>query len=330
MTRDEAYMQRCLDLAAIGAGTTAPNPMVGCVIVHDDRIIGEGYTGPYGGNHAEVNAINSVQDHELLSKSTLYVSLEPCAHYGKTPPCADLIAHHQIKDVVIGCQDPHSKVNGAGIMKLMQAGAALKVGVLEADCMDVNKRFFTFHQKKRPYIILKWAETSDGFVDHIRTDSNSESLKITSKAATTLVHKWRSEEAAIMVGKNTALLDDPSLTTRHFKGKDPVRILLDSNAEISKNLNMFSDDAETIVYTEEARNLESVLADLYNRNINSVLVEGGPTLHGSFLDAGLWDEVRRFVSPMVAGSGVQAATLNLEPTESRTIDTDRLHIYHNR
>ncbi|MCF8464743.1 MAG: bifunctional diaminohydroxyphosphoribosylaminopyrimidine deaminase/5-amino-6-(5-phosphoribosylamino)uracil reductase RibD [Flavobacteriales bacterium] len=340
-------MLRCLGLAQLGAGSVAPNPMVGCVIVHEDRIIGEGYTSPYGGNHAEVNAINSVANASLLPHSTLYVGLEPCAHYGKTPPCANLIIEKKIKRVVIACLDPFAQVNGLGIKRLMEAGVDVKIGVLEAEAQELNRRFFTFHEKKRPYIILKWAETADGFVDGIRSNSSEPSLKITGDTANILVHKWRSEEAAIMVGKNTALLDDPSLTTRKYEGKNPIRILLDAKLEIEEGAHVFSEAAETLVFTESVkskirnlkseiitiqsvRDLDSILTELHNRDIQSVIVEGGPTLHASFYKAGLWDEIRRFVSPLKVENGIKALRLNESPEEATQVGNDSLLIYRNR
>jgi len=354
-------MLRCLELAQLGAGSVAPNPMVGCVIVHDGKIIGEGYTSPYGGNHAEVNAINSVTDASLLPHSTLYVSLEPCAHFGKTPPCANLIIEKNIRRVVIACLDPFAQVNGLGIKRLMEAGIDVKIGVLEAEAQEVNRRFFTFHQKKRPYIILKWAETADGFVDGIRTNANQPSLKITSETANILVHKWRAEEAAIMIGKNTALLDNPSLTTRKYAGKNPIRILLDGKMETPTASNIFNDEAETILFYESTKseirnsklgtrnsqlgtrnseletisvetfhNLKSILSELHTRNIQSVIVEGGPTLHASFYTAGLWDEIRRFVTPITIEKGVKAIPLNETPKEESQIGDNHLLIYRNQ
>lgn len=337
-------MQRCLELALLGAGTTAPNPMVGSVVVYNDRIIGEGFTSPYGGNHAEVNAINSVEDETLLPRSTIYVSLEPCAHFGKTPPCSDLIISKRIKRVVVACLDPFAKVNGLGIKRLVESGAEVKLGVLEKEALELNRRFMTFHQQKRPYIILKWAETADGFVDGNRNDPSEPALKITCEASNILVHKWRSEEAAIMVGKNTAIWDDPALTTRKHAGRDPVRILIDPNLETPRTARILNGDAKTIVFTasnvsntqvdtitvSDTRDLTQILGELYRRDIQSVIVEGGPTLHGSFYQAGLWDEIRRFVAPMEIASGVRAINLAMEPESESVIGSDRLHIYRNR
>lgn len=347
-------MLRCLELAQLGAGSVAPNPMVGCVIVHEGRIIGEGYTSPYGGNHAEVNAIDAVEDASLLPHSTLYVSLEPCAHFGKTPPCTNLIIAKKVKRVVIACLDPFAQVNGLGIKRLLEARIDVKLGVLEAEAQELNRRFFTFHQKKRPYIILKWAETTDGFVDGIRTDANESSLKITCETSNILVHKWRAEEAAIMVGKNTALLDNPSLTTRKYAGKNPIRILLDGKMETPESAKIFNDKAETLVFTEATKSkirnlkseigssnhqtivvenlhdLKSILTELHTRDIQSVIVEGGPTLHASFYNAGLWDEIRRFVAPMSIEKGVKALQLTETPEEETQVGDDRLLTYRNR
>lgn len=330
MSEDEKYMLRCLELAQIGAGSVAPNPMVGSVIVHDGKIIGEGYHQKIGEAHAEVNAINVVEDKSLLPYSTIYVSLEPCAHFGKTPPCADMIVKNKLKRAVIAVQDPFSGVNGAGIKRLVDAGIDVTVGVLESDAMELNRRFFTFHEKKRPYIILKWAETADGFVDRIRKDSSEPALKITSDAANTLVHKWRAEEAAIMVGKNTAILDNPSLTTRRYKGNNPVRILLDSNSATPKTVNIFNSEAETIVFSENARDMEQVLAELYHRDIQSVIIEGGPKLHQSFYEAGLWDEIKRFVAPIEIVAGIKALELNEISEQEIEVGSDQLFIYRNR
>lgn len=323
-------MLRCLELAQLGAGTTAPNPMVGSVIVHQGKIIGEGYTSPYGGNHAEVNAINSVQDESLLPESTIYVSLEPCAHYGKTPPCANLLVDKKIKRAVIACLDPFAKVNGAGIKRLLDAGIDVRIGILEQEALELNRRFMTFHLKKRPYIILKWAETSDGFVDRVRNDTSEKPLKITGTSSNILVHKWRAEEAAIMIGKNTAILDNPSLTTRHFGGNNPIRILLDPRSETPVSSHIFNDEAETIVFNENTSDLTELLAELHRRNIQSIIVEGGPTLHHSFYSTGLWDEVRRFVSPIEIGNGIRSLDIN-EVAETETmVGNDKLFIYRNR
>ena len=344
MSSAEKYMLRCIELAKIGLPNAIPNPSVGCVIVHDNRIIGEGYTSPFGGNHAEVNAINSVEDESLLPESTLYASLEPCAHYGKTPPCANLIIEKKIKRVVIATLDPFSEVNGLGIKRLIEKGVDVKVGMLEKEARESNKRFFTFHEKKQPYIILKWAETSNGFVDSVRASSATESLKITSKPANVLVHKWRAEEQAIMVGKNTVLLDNPSLTTRNFEGKNPVKILLDSNCSSPADSNVLNTQSKTIVLNsvknETDGNTEFVKLDnltdvnqvqdkLYELGIQSILIEGGPTLHKSFYESDNWDEIRRFVSPISTPEGVSALSVEIEPNFTEQVGKDKLYTYRN-
>lgn len=338
-------MQRCLELAQLGAGFTAPNPMVGCVIVNEGRIIGEGYTSPYGGSHAEVNAINAVEDQQLLQQSILYVNLEPCAHFGQTPPCCDLIVERKIPQVVIACVDPFAKVNGAGIKRMMENGIDVKVGLLEADAVEFNRRFFTFHEKKRPYIILKWAETADGFVDHNRTSAETSPLIISGNVANTLVHKWRSHEAAILVGKNTVQLDNPSLTVRHTEGPNPIRVILDQNIGSSPSSHVFDNRHKTLVFNKlkngknditefiqvkDIFDLSEVLSELYKRNILSVLVEGGPTIHNSFFMAGLWDEIRQFRSNNSIGEGIRALSVTRNSEQRLKIGTDLLSIFRNR
>ncbi len=337
---DEPFMQRCLELAQNGAGTAAPNPMVGCVIVHNNRIIGEGFHRKAGEAHAEVNAINSVVDQSLLPDATIYVSLEPCAHFGKTPPCADLIVSKGIKRVVIACLDPFAKVNGAGVKRLIESGAEVRIGVLEKEALELNRRFITFHEKKRPYIILKWAETADGFVDALRREPLQKPMKISCHSSSVLVHKWRSEEAAIMVGKNTVLLDDPTLTTRNYAGKNAVRIVIDPELETPETANIYNDEAETIVFSEktssrsitveDTRNLNAILFELHARDVQSILVEGGPTLHRSFYEAGLWDEIRRLVSPTSISSGVAAMQITNNPESIEPVGQDQLLTYRNR
>lgn len=303
----EYYMERCIQLARLGAGMVAPNPMVGAVLVHNGRIIGEGWHRQYGGPHAEVNCIASVQeaDRHLISASTIYVSLEPCAHFGKTPPCADLIIHHYIPEVVVGCRDPFDAVNGKGIEKLQQAGIKVTTGVLEAACLQLNERFFTFHTKKRPFIVLKWAQTADGF---IARENKSERLLISNSETNTLVHKWRSEEAGILVGTNTALYDNPSLTNRLWTGPSPVRLVLDKDLKLPAHLHVFDRQQATVVFNaqkqEQQENLlyykisfgehivQQLLTALYELKILSVIVEGGNQLLQSFIDAGIWDEAR--------------------------------------
>ena len=323
----EKYMHRCFQLAKLGAGAVAPNPMVGAVLVHDNKIVGEGYHKKYGEAHAEVNCIDSVteENKNLITKSTLYVSLEPCVHYGKTPPCADLIIKNKIPKVVIGCRDVFEQVAGKGIAKLKTAGIEVTTGILEKEAVELNKRFFTFHQTQRPYIILKWAQS---FNDKIAASSKSglnERTLISNEYTNRLVHKWRSEEAAIMVGTDTALYDDPSLATRLWKGKNPVRIVVDMNLRLPSSLKMFDKKVKTIVFNKikqqeeddliyyrlAAENiLEEIINALHEMSIQSVIVEGGAKLLQSFIDAGLWDEARIITNrQMVIGNGIDAPDL---------------------
>jgi diaminohydroxyphosphoribosylaminopyrimidine deaminase/5-amino-6-(5-phosphoribosylamino)uracil reductase len=299
-------MYRCLQLAEQAAGYTAPNPMVGAVLVHGQRIIGEGYHKLYGQPHAEVNCVNSVAaaDQHLMAESIMYVSLEPCAHFGKTPPCADLIIEKKIPHVVIGCRDPFKQVDGKGIEKLQAAGVQVTLGVLEQHARELNKRFITFHTQHRPYIILKWAQTRNGKIGH----DNASRLLISNEFTNRLVHKWRSSAAAILVGTNTALFDDPALNTRLWNGPDPVRLVIDMNLRLPSSLQLFNRTIRTIVFNglqhEEQDNLlyyqvtsdvnivHQVLHALYQLKIQSVLVEGGARLLQSFIDEGLWDEMR--------------------------------------
>ena len=299
-------MYRCLQLAENGSGYVAPNPMVGAVLVYENRIIGEGYHQQYGGPHAEVNCINSVkgEDRDFICRSTLYVSLEPCVHFGKTPPCTDLIIANKIQQVVIGCRDPFKEVNGKGIEKLRAAGVNVAYGVLEKECQHINRRFFTFHSFHRPYIILKWAETANKKIAAAGTDR----LFISNDQTNRLVHKWRSEEASILVGTNTAMLDDPELTTRYWNGASPVRLVVDMDLRLPPSLKIFNDKQRTIIFNtikhEAAGNLNyyqvttdvnlvyQVMNALYQLNIQSILVEGGAKLLQSFIDAEAWDEIR--------------------------------------
>ena len=346
MSTNETYMKRCLDLAVRGLGQVAPNPMVGSVIVCDGEIIGEGYHEQYGQAHAEVNAINAVKDKTLLKKSTLYVNLEPCSHFGKTPPCADLIVEHKIPYVVIGSIDTNSLVSGKGIEKLAKAGIDVKVGVLEEDCKKLNKRFFTFHEKKRPYIILKWAQTADGFIDAKRNEENtSKPIQISNSDSKKLLHLWRSQEQAIMIGTNTALLDNPQLTVREVKGKNPLRITIDKWLRIPKQFNLFDKTTPTLIFTSvdepSQSNLEfvkinfeqavipQVLEELYKRNIHSLLVEGGELLLNIFIDEGLWDSARVFISEKELGKGVKAPILKQKPIVKENISGDKLLFYVN-
>ncbi len=331
-------MQRCLQLAAMGAGKVAPNPVVGAVLVYKDRIIGEGYHQQFGEAHAEVNCINSVADadKELIADSTIYVSLEPCAHFGKTPPCADLIISNKIPNVVIGCRDSFKEVDGKGVEKLKAAGVHVIVGVLEKECVDLNSRFFTFHKHKRPYIILKWAESGDGKIAPLNPEEGGtlayaevNRLLISNEFTNRIVHKWRSEEAAILVGTNTALLDDPSLTTRLWPGNNPLRLVIDKELKLPGHLKLFDGSVKTTVFNynkqDETENLvfhqlnkadnmlTQILSALYEQHIQSVIVEGGSKLLQSFIDEGLWDEARVIVNEQLTiGNGVAAPALKNE------------------
>ena len=328
MTIDELYMRRCLQLARCAAGSTSPNPMVGAVIVCDGRIIGEGYHIRAGEPHAEVNAVNSVakSDKALLGRSTMYVTLEPCSHYGKTPPCCDMIIARGIPRVVIGSTDPNAQVNGAGIERMRAAGVDVEVGVLEAECSRLNRAFFTSQVHKRPYVTLKWAQSADGFIDLLR--DGGQAVKISSSVSQVAVHRLRAQSDAILVGRHTALLDNPSLNIRHWTGRPPLRLVIDKTGSLPGELNLFDGKLPTVVYTacekEEkfGKNVEQVVLDfdkpllpqilshLHSRKINSLLVEGGATLLQSFIDSSLWDEARVEVNPSIElGCGVVAPSL---------------------
>ncbi|UAY52449.1 bifunctional diaminohydroxyphosphoribosylaminopyrimidine deaminase/5-amino-6-(5-phosphoribosylamino)uracil reductase RibD [Ferruginibacter albus] len=297
-------MQRCFELAKLGAGNVAPNPMVGAILVYDDKIIGEGHHKKYGEAHAEVNCINSVKEEEkeLIPKSTLYVSLEPCAHYGKTPPCADLIIKHKIPNVIIGCRDSYDEVNGKGIEKLKAAGVNVIVGILETEALELNRRFFTFYQRHRPYVILKWARSNDNKI----ANADLSRVFISNEEVNRLVHKWRSEEAAILVGTNTALRDDPSLTTRLWQGHNPVRLVIDKELKLPSSLHLFDNTVKTVIFNNvknkeegntsyyqlKTTSLKEILNVLYEQKIQSMIVEGGSKLLQAFIDEGLWDETR--------------------------------------
>ncbi|SDK93157.1 Riboflavin biosynthesis protein RibD [Sphingobacterium mizutaii] len=339
-------MKRCLELAVLGAGKTSPNPMVGAVIVHNGEIIGEGYTSPYGGPHAEVNAVRSVIDQvgeakarELFSESTIYVSLEPCAHFGKTPPCADMIVDMGFKEAVIACLDPFAKVNGLGLKKLQDAGIRTEVGVMEDDAKWVNRRFFTKLKEFRPYVILKWAETADGYFAPVLGQR-----WISNQASKQLVHKWRSEEDAILVGKRTAELDNPSLTVREWQGRNPKRILIDKNLELPESLSIFDEAAETIIFNAkktdwqgnrkyiELENFDlylpqQILYQLYLMDVQSIIVEGGRKTLDLFIQAGLWDEARVFVGAESWAEGIQAPKLIGDLKEEIQVGSDQLKIY---
>ncbi len=328
---DERYMARCLELAACGRFGAAPNPMVGAVIVHNGKIIGEGYHRRCGGPHAEVNAVRSVGDERLLREATMYVSLEPCAHYGKTPPCADMIVEKGIPRVVIGCRDSFDQVDGKGIQKLRAAGIEVTVGVLEKECLELNRAFFTFHGKKRPYITLKWAQSADGYIDKDRNvgDSN-EAVRFSTDETAVRVHRLRALSDAILVGRRTAELDNPSLTTRLWPGTNPLRLVIDRKGTLEKNQNLFDGTTKTVVFTEVFRdfegreNIEQVRLDfgrdilpqitdyLYEHKVQRLLVEGGAVLLQSFIDSGLWDEAFVEEAPFALGGGVKAPNMENE------------------
>jgi diaminohydroxyphosphoribosylaminopyrimidine deaminase / 5-amino-6-(5-phosphoribosylamino)uracil reductase len=342
---EENYMNRSIELALKGAGLVAPNPMVGAVLVHNTTIIGEGWHQQYGLAHAEVNCINDAikkGNKDLISQSTLYVSLEPCSHFGKTPPCADLIVKHKIPTVVVGCRDPFIEVNGKGIEKLEAAGVQVITGVQEKACKELNKRFFTFHQQKRPYIILKWAETADGF---IAGKNSSPRLFISNEQSNRKVHQWRSEEAAILVGTSTALNDDPELTTRLWPGASPVRLVLDIHLKLPVELKLFNREVKTIVFNtiknEEENNLRyykikkegniplQIMQALYELQVQSVIVEGGGILLTSFIAAGLWDEARIIRNnSLLANDGLKAPVFNgTKVQEEKSGNTDTISVY---
>ena len=333
MTNHETYIKRCLFIAKLGLGKTRPNPMVGCVIVYKNEIIGEGFTSPYGGNHAEVNAIKSVRDKSKLKSSTLYVTLEPCSHYGKTPPCSDLIVENKIPNVVIGCFDVNEKVTGKGVAKLKESGCNVIVGILEKECKNHHKRFFTFHIKKRPYIILKWAETLDGFIAP-ESKSERKPIWITNELSRQLVHKWRTEEQAILVGKNTVIQDNPSLTARDWTGENPVRIVLDPDESLSKNLNVFNNEAKTFVICEKDIDYSNKVAEqisdfLFKKNINSVIIEGGSQTLQTFLNSNLWDEARVFIGQKEFKKGIKAPEFKGTLLSEHILNFDILKIYNN-
>jgi len=340
----EQYIKRCLELAQKGIGTTRPNPSVGAVLVVDDEIMGEGFTSPYGGNHAEVNAIQSVGDTELLKKATIYVTLEPCSHHGKTPPCSDLIIRSGIPRVVIGCVDTNSLVAGKGIEKLKNAGCEVIIGVLEEECKKQHRRFFTFHNQKRPYIILKWAETLDGFIAPESRDERKP-VWITNKVSRQLVHQWRAEEHGILVGTKTAIEDNPKLNVRSWKGENPIRIIIDKELKTSKDSHVYDTSVKTIFVTEEeshqegslffeqvdfSKSLGKQICDvLYKHSIQSIIIEGGSRTLQTFIDENLWDEARVFKGKLEFGKGVEAPSFDRKEQSIQTIETDELKIYRN-
>lgn len=330
-------MQRALELARLGLGNVSPNPMVGCVIVKDGKIIGEGHHEQYGGPHAEVNAVQAVKDQSLLPQSTAYVTLEPCSHFGKTPPCADLLVRHQVKRVVICNEDPNPLVAGQGIERLRNAGIEVEIGLLREEGRVLNRRFFTAFEKKRPYVILKWAQTTDGFVAR----ENYDSKWISNTYSRQLVHKWRAEEDAILVGTNTARYDNPSLTTRDWKGKNPVRFFIDRTLELNKGMHLMDGTVPTYCFTEgegeNRQNLtfiqqeqiapEAILASISELKIQSLIIEGGSGLLNSFIERGLWDEARVFIAPHTFGKGIAAPHISGELLSAEDVLGDRLLIH---
>ncbi len=339
-------MLRCIELAKNGLGTTYPNPLVGSVIVHNDRIIGEGFHFKAGHPHAEVNAIMSVSETDLLKKATIYVSLEPCSHFGKTPPCADLIIEKGIKKVVIGSTDPNPKVAGRGIKKLMEAGCDVILGVSEIECTELNKRFFTFHRKKRPYIFLKWAETADGFIaPKNETRKETKPVWITNEFSRQLAHKIRSEEMAILVGTNTVLQDNPSLTVRDWSGENPVRVVIDRNLKITKDFSVLDGKVKTIVFNEknasEKESLEFIKIDfsenlpkqicnvLFEKDIQSLIIEGGAKTLQTFINLNLWDEALVFKSNISFGKGISVSIFKGKFMSETKIKNDTFRTFKN-
>lgn len=345
MKVQEKYIKRCIELAKNGLGTTYPNPLVGCVIIFENTIIGEGWHKKSGASHAEVIAIESVQNKELLSSSTLYVSLEPCSHFGKTPPCADLILKYKIPNVVIGTVDPNSKVAGKGIQKLKDSGVNVTFGILEKEGNELNKRFFTFHRKNRPYIILKWAESADGFISP-KNKTEQKPVWISNEYSRQLVHKWRSEEQAILVGTQTIIDDNPSLTVRDWVGKNPIRVVIDKENAIDLSSNVFDNQAKTIVFSNkevtsnsdkiqtikidfDTNSTQEIVKKLYNNNIQSIIIEGGRKTLQSFIDTNLWDEARVFIGEINLKEGTKAPELNRKINLKVVLKKDTLLLYRN-
>jgi diaminohydroxyphosphoribosylaminopyrimidine deaminase/5-amino-6-(5-phosphoribosylamino)uracil reductase len=346
MTIHEQYMRRALELAQQGALHVTPNPMVGCVIVYKDTIIGEGYHTAYGKPHAEVNAIANVKHKELLKESVLYVTLEPCSHHGKTPPCADLLIAHHIPKVYIAALDTNPKVQGQGLQKLKDSGCHVEFGLMEKEAVELNKRFFCFHQKKRPYIILKWAQTMDGYIDcNQRGCQDREDYWITNQALRIKVHQWRAEESGVFVGANTLVNDNPQLNVRYCAGKNPVRITL-INRKIEQHLHFFDNTQPAVVFNfereeqtgntrfckldKEKNPQEAIMQQLYEMNIQSLLIEGGQHTLQRFLDVNLWDEARVLVGSKCFGSGLSAPIIPLEPVHVEDVNKDKILWYKNK
>lgn len=341
--KHEIYMRRCLELAQLGKGSVSPNPMVGAVIVHNNQIIGEGYHEKFGGPHAEVNAVNSVANKSLLKQATIYVSLEPCSHFGKTPPCADLIIKHEIPKVVVSTLDTHQVVCGNGIAKLKNAGIEVIVGVLENESKHINRAFNKFQFEKKPWVILKWAQTADGFIDHHRKDEHEKPLKISSNISSTYVHKIRSEVDAILVGKNTVTKDNPSLNTRKWKGKNPIRVIIDPQLSLDHGFHIFDNKTPTIIFNnlknESAIQTEFIqiagspihlielLDELGKKNIQSILVEGGAFTLQKFIDSNLYDECIVLKSENSIGDGIKAPKVTTSELSRISLGTDTISYY---
>jgi len=340
-------MERCLQLALLGAGTVAPNPMVGCVIVHHDSIIGEGWHQQFGQAHAEVNAIASVKDKSLIAESMVYINLEPCSHFGKTPPCVDLLISYRPEKVVIGMIDPFSKVAGNGVAKLKDAGIEVEMGILEEECQFLNRRFIKYHTKQLPFVILKWAKTINGYIAPdarlLSKEEFEEQRHITDRIVQKLVHRWRTQEDAIMVGTNTTLFDNPALNAREWQGKNPVRITIDKNLRLDSTLKIFDGTIPTFVFTEKEKatseNLEyiqthfdenliiNILKTLYQKGIQSVIVEGGEHLLNSFINGGLWDEAIVFTSNKIIDIGIPSPLISGKLLQQDIIDNVQLSYY---
>ncbi len=341
---DELYMLRCLELAACGAGNVAPNPMVGAILVHDNKIIGEGFHQLFGGVHAEVMAIESVRNEnkQFIAEATLYVSLEPCNHFGKTPPCTIKIIENGIKKVVVGVLDPNKSVDGGGIKVLMNSGVDVVCGVIENECRLLNKFFFTYQEKKRPFITLKWAESSDGFIGGV----NYKRTKLTNQFSDKLVHKMRAEHMAVFAGGRTILSDDPLLTNRFWKGKSPVRVTLDTKNNFSKQLNIFNEAAPSLIFNFEVKDkcggvelikihasknqFSEIIQSLFERNINSMLVEGGASTINLLVQQNLWDEMKFFITDKIIGVGIEAPATAGKFISEEYIFGDILKTFHNK
>ncbi|HEY4538739.1 MAG TPA: bifunctional diaminohydroxyphosphoribosylaminopyrimidine deaminase/5-amino-6-(5-phosphoribosylamino)uracil reductase RibD [Faecalibacter sp.] len=338
---DERYMARCIQIAQNGLGSTYPNPFVGSIIVHNQKIIAEGYTSAYGGPHAEVNAIRQIKDDSILKECTLYVTLEPCSHYGKTPPCCDLVIAKEFKRVVIGTLDPFAEVNGQGYLRLLENGIDVTLGILEEECKELNRRFITFHQEKRPYIILKWAQTQDGYMGH-----DDVQKWITNRYSRQLVHEWRTEEQAILVGKKTALVDNPQLNTRFWEGKNPLRISIDKFLAIPRNFHLYDQSIPTVIFNaiedREDKNLKLVKIDfdsniippildyLYQNNFQTLIVEGGSDTIQKFIDMNLWDEARVLSSNAFWNEGILAPIVRGKRVSQQKIINDHVTVIRNQ